>query len=337
VRLLAALLLVATASCTSVRSGRGSELPSPTLTLLPNVVSASPSASASKRRLFQPESIAFWSERAGLVAGAYGCYTSGCGGWTGEVFVTSDGSRTWLPVLRTGAPATFVSVLEPNDAWIAEGSRIEATSDRGRTWRLLPKAPVSDPVFVTDRLGWAARTGPHALGPRGLEQTMDGGRSWQTRPDPCFRAIGSVRALSFPKPSLGLVLCTGEPGAGQQQKGIFSSYDEGSTWHPVSISTWKEPPSTLGGYGYATGVQFLPDGRGWVVEYFRGCLLESSDAGQTWRCNPVTEPEVTAIASVSFVSDQDGFALFKKGWKWRLIATTDGGSRWQTSHLWPTR
>jgi len=201
---------------------------------------------------------------------------------------------------------------------------------------MLRRAPVTKPVFVDAEDGWAVRQHKGQEGSLGLARTTDGGRSWTTQPDPCFGPIGYATAVSFPTPSLGWVLCTDEPGAGQQQKGIFYSSDGASTWHPAMLTTWKQPVSTLGGYGYASGIQFFPSGRGWIVEADRGCLLGTFDAGQNWRCDPKTEPEVTSITSISFVSEQVGFALLSKRSDARLIGTTDGDRHWHAVKSWPT-
>jgi photosystem II stability/assembly factor-like uncharacterized protein len=288
---------------------------------------------------FFPSLVAFWDSDHGLLAGAL--VTSACARTLDRcddaIEATSNGGKTWHRALTTSATlGGLTTLLDSDQGWATVGSRIAHTSDRGKTWRLLPRASVVNPSFATTSLGLGIAPpigGEHVM----LARTADGGRSWTSFAAPCTRLVGFGGAVSFPSPGQAWLLCYGEGAAGQESKEIFTSRDQGTTWEPVAAEGYRLPSIGHGlpSYGYPNGLSFRSDGEGWMSYGGRGYLLASSDGGSTWRVNHAGTSDVNAIPSVSFVTDLHGYAL--RLWGDRrsvLLVTADAGDHWHRVQSW---
>jgi hypothetical protein len=336
----AAALGMLAASCTTPSAGHLKQTGSP-LASLPSTSTTSPSSTspmAQHPRLF-PEAVAFSDPTHGLLVGRLldrSCFRrDDCRGAIGS---TSDGGRTWTLQRRMPVAVTDVSVLAGTPyAWATVGSRIAETTDRGRTWSFLPKSRAKDPSFATPKLGLAVEGSFGGVDGLRVVRTSDGGVSWTPVGSPCRREVGFGEALSFPSPSTAWLLCTGQPGAGNQAKEVFFSTDAGTTWHLVAALGFGLPSlgTGLSSYGYPNGISFLADGEGWMTDDGRGYLYESNDGGSAWHVNHLAGPEITYVPSVSFVRDELGWALRWRGDRraW-ILKTSDGGATWTVLRRW---
>jgi photosystem II stability/assembly factor-like uncharacterized protein len=102
--------------------------------------------------------------------------------------------------------------------------------------------------------------------------------------------------------------------------------------HPIGPPKPALQVGNLPGFGYPTGLSFLPDGHGWLWED-RGWLLTSGDAGRRWQKSSITEPDQIAAQSATLLSDRLGFVLLR-GCTVRLVRTDDGGKSWQLLKRW---
>jgi photosystem II stability/assembly factor-like uncharacterized protein len=185
---------------------------------------------------------------------------------------------------------------------LAAGSRIEATSDGGRTWRIVIHAPL---------------VVPHLRGPAACS------RMWPM----------SVSRAG----SLELAVCTGQPSAGSQPKWVYRSRDGGRTWTVVAATPCGRV--AFGGiacYGYPFGIGVSAGGFALLWET-RGTLYVSRDAGSHWTGLPaVTRPEVDFAQSVAVLPGGVAFVLLAHGaaGPHRLISTHDAGRTWRVVHVW---
>ena len=255
----------------------------------------------------EPQSLAFWDTRHGLVQG----YELR-GKRREAVWLTADGGRTWRTVKRGPGPYWVAAVRGGSDGWIALPGALLHTGDRGRTWSTFSRARVREPSFATATDGWA-------LSRAGLVATHDGGVTWHALRQPCGPSFWtSPPKLSLATPSTGWLVCVSTPGAGQQLKAVYETRDGGGRWH----RRLGDVPAV----GYADDVSFLPNGHGWLAES-RGSFYETRDAGRRWRPLPISRPDVVEAHAAELMDDRAGVALMF--YARRLAFTRDGGRTWR--------
>lgn len=271
---------------------------------------------------------------------------------------TSDGGRTWRVVYRANGPIYSLAALGRDRVWAVVGrsysggletmldaptsgqgpSRLLTSSDGGRSW-----APVGQSMtglaavtFTSPQVGWAVQRQAAAWV---LLRTTDGGRAWQSLGQPCPGGTqGAV--VSFVSSSRGWLLCTGEPGAGQQPKVLLQTTDGGVSWH-MEAGTWPSENGLtsagggLGSSGYPSSIYFLPDGHGWIGLDYTAVILGSSDGGRSWRQTGTRRLSIYGAGPVWFLNEADGFALAGDAAnRSRLLRTQDGGQSWTAVSVW---
>ncbi len=303
---------------------------------------------------FVPDTIAFFDGAHGLAAGSVWASSCGAdGACPGEIRATSDGGHTWSVVYRTKLSILDLTALAPRFGWavvgpVSCGGRmcprpgIVATTDGGRTWHLVARGALPRTIsFPTPTLGWGVVGGnPQTR----LARTRDGGRTWQVVGRPCATPF-SPALVSFPTPSLGWLLCTTQPGAGQQGRAVLATIDGGRTWRLLAegdLFGGPSPPpgvTDLGSSGYPESMFFLADGHGWIG--YGGpaaTLVGTADGGVTWQtvlAGSRFDPSAYAAAPAWFASDSVGYALVGSAppamW---LVRTAGGGGRWAAVDRW---
>src|SRR5919204_4101901 len=153
-------------------------------------------SAAPAQRPFEPESLAFWDTRHGLVHGF-----ELRGKRREAVWLTTDGGRTWRTVKRGPGPYWIAAVRGGSDGWIALPGALLHSGDRGRTWSTFSRARVREPSFATTSDGWA-------LSRSGLMATHDAGVRWQALRQLCGPTFWtSPPRLVLATPSHGWLLC----------------------------------------------------------------------------------------------------------------------------------
>src|SRR3954454_5718491 len=235
--------------------------------------------SAGARATRAPNSVAFWNPRAGLI-GLDMCRPR-C--LHGAIALTIDGGKTSRVVFSTDEDALVAAVRGVRTAWIVtrrcgtnecQNDYLFVTHDRGRQWQLVADRPPHALDFATARLGMGVAGGnTYANAATGIVVTRDGGRSWQHVHSPCRGWTGGA-SVSFPRPARAWALCTGEGGAGSEEKAVYESRDQGRSWQVGAETIVFGHRRFQGGisfYGYPLAISVASDGSGLLWES-RGTL-----------------------------------------------------------------
>jgi photosystem II stability/assembly factor-like uncharacterized protein len=285
-----------------------------------------------------PNAIAFWDPRRGLLG------TGTCGGTTsnscrnGAIQLTSNGGRSFRVVLRTRRRVVQLQTAGPHGAIATTDGGAFRTLDGGRSWKRFRQRHGAS--FATERIGLGFRTHlVHNHLALALLATSDGGQTWRTRASPCTQAVAAGALIDLVTPSLGWIVCLGQPGAGNEEKAVFRTTDGGLSWS-AGASTVNYPRrhvhGGLGGYGYPAGIAFAADGFGILWES-RGTLYVTRDRGIHWRAQPkVAQPELDFGRGAATFAGGRGLVLLGSGGGLpaRLLATDDVGRSWHLVHRW---
>jgi photosystem II stability/assembly factor-like uncharacterized protein len=315
------------------------------IALLVLVLTMSGAAQARTTRQPVPTSIAFWDRNHGLASFVvYGPADRS----EGYVSVTGDGGKTWTIRWRGTGVSSVGTVPGTRDAWAQIWPRkvcIECpalmirTRDLGRTWQRASTAP-SMPSFPTRRVGFALRSRQANAGP--LMRTTDAGRTWRRIGAPCRKGWGGYAwfaAVSFVSPTRGWLICTGQPGGGNQSKALYVTRSGGLRWRRLLNVYFEPAPNRLRGLqrmGYPHGISFTSAGSG-LLWSDRGYALRTSDGGRHWRAISATSPEGREAYSGWLVNERVGFLLLQVSRRrvgWELLRTENGGRTWRLVRSW---
>jgi photosystem II stability/assembly factor-like uncharacterized protein len=242
-------------------------------------------------------------------------------------------------VRYTQRPVLSLQTAGPEAALAQLGAgRFLRTGDGGRSWRRFRLR--YETSFATARVGLGFRTslvrGQEVLR---LLATEDGGKTWNPRPSPCGRTVADSALVDLVTPTLGWVVCLGEPGAGNQAKAIFRTTDGGRSWQArarAGLLPRSNDRGGIAGYGYPEGIAFARDGFGLLWES-RGTLYVTRDGGSHWAAKPkLARPEVDFGRGAAAFPGGRGFALLGRGGgdRARLLATHDYGETWHPVIEW---
>lgn len=220
-----------------------------------------------------------------------------------ELFVSSDGGRTWGPADLGAAPAA-PPTPEPTVA---------------------PTASVSSVAFFDSESGLVVGATPGGKG--AVWRTADGGRTWtETVLDTSGLAFVTVAGTAS---AWATVLCANQAWQGDTC-GVVANDDGGRTWHPVTDRKLAGLSFTDARHGWSVG----PPGSG-VTTGQSGRVEATDDGGRTWSAPSGQEPcaGIGWPVAVSFVSPVHGWVgcagMGGAGEASKGVAeTTDGGRTW---------
>ena len=156
------------------------------------------------------------------------------------VLVSTAGGARWQPVKTLADRHVYRPDVVAPDAAHADfisGSTIAGTSNGGRSWTTLYRAPVALQAisFTPAADGWALGTVAKPNARHGvLLRTTDGGVRWTAPRAPCNpQATG---ALSFVNARDGWASCLINPGVGMSAKTIYETSDGGVHWKAVATT-----------------------------------------------------------------------------------------------------
>ncbi|MGE5193651.1 MAG: YCF48-related protein [Deltaproteobacteria bacterium] len=283
-------------------------------------------------------SVCFLSDRVGWVAGG------GTAPYTrhpyGVVLTTTDGGRTWKPLVAPPASAA------PADARL----RNAAAAPANKTDRPEPTLPRLRKIrFFSREEGIAVGEGTGS-DPSGVFSTEDGGQSWRALPG---KASPGWLSAAFLGPDAGILVgANGSRALVMEDKvvvpqrferlGVRGLHDvalggENSGWlvgdGGLVLRTenaglvWQPPPVPL-----ADGIRDAFDFRTvccrgnkiWVAGQPGSAVWHSPDGGQAWEKRPTGQAQ--PLARLHFSTDQRGWAVGALG---TILRTDDGGQTWR--------
>jgi len=258
------------------------------------------------------------------------------------VWHTSNAGQTWqasegLPV--TGEESFFIpenfSFIDPDTGWLLvhidagmshDYSSLFSTTDGGKTWQRIID-PFKEGLqslqntglgFADSNLGWVTKDNLGILPGAFLEQTTDGGLSWEDiflpAPDE-FDWFNEISQCATSNPiffesakAVVLVNCRTFNEQAFTYAYTFSIEDE--AWQAVSLPTSVE------------SLFFLDRDNGWALGRD---LYQSTDGGLSW----VRIKTVNWDGQFSFVDTKTGWAVATNEDAVALVFTQDSGKTWQ--------
>ncbi|MEO6727105.1 MAG: YCF48-related protein [Blastocatellia bacterium] len=281
--------------------------------------------------------------------------TGWAAGDAGAVYRTTDGGRTWKPLLSgVSANINFIHFLDWNHGWmIAESNRKDETDGEtmllttingGRTW-MIQKIPNLLSVYFTDlQNGWAV--GRNAT----LLRTTNGGNDWKPVEE-VQSVVGlpiessnynfGFRDVYFLDANHGWLIGNFYGRAQSNIGGLFVTADGGKTWKRVPLTLKTQHVSGRFTPGLLHSVQFTDLNTGSVTgemtdgesRYF--FALHTRDGGKNWE--QYRTPS-RATHSTQFLDPTNGWmAAFaqREGsaeavvYDSTLMRTDNGGMSWQ--------
>ncbi len=258
------------------------------------------------------------------------------------VWRTSDSGQSWGisdPLPLTGAEFYFIpenfSFIDPLQGWLLvhvdagmshDYSNLYITSDGGITWQRLID-PFGDGLqslhhtglaFADSKFGWVTKDNLAVMPGTFLEQTLDGGQTWEDNflPAPStldwFSEISQC-ATSYPtflESDRGIVLVNCQTFEEHIFTYTYISPDQGQSWQSVQLPTTVQ------------SLFFINNNSGWALGRD---LYQSTDGGLSW----VKIKTVNWDGQFSFVDEKTGWAVALNGEEIALVFTQDGGHNWQ--------
>jgi photosystem II stability/assembly factor-like uncharacterized protein len=262
------------------------------------------------------------------------------------VWQTNDGGQTWnpsQPLPLTGAESFFIpenfSFINPMEGWLLvhvdagmshDYSYLFATYDGGVTWQRLidpygeglQSLHNTSMAFADSQFGWVTKDNLGVLPGAFIEQSRDGGQTWEKIFLPAPPEIDwfsevvqcATSAPTFPEPQMGLVLVNCRTFDEQTFTYTYRTLDQGNTWQFTQLPTPAE------------SLIFLDTQFGWA---FGRDFYQSTDGGLSW----VRIKTVNWDGQFSFVDTQTGWAVAQSDTAFALVITQDGANTWQLLDL----
>lgn len=287
--------------------------------------------------------------------------TGWAAGDAGAVYRTTDGGKSWKPLL-SGAAANinFIYFIDWNYGWMlgesggkmadeTEGENILLlTTNGGRTWTRKSLPNVTNLYFTDAKTGWAV--GKNAT----LLKTTDGGLEWN-KVESLEKLIGlpidsssynfGFRDIHFTDAENGWLIGNFYGRARSNIGGIFMTSDGGATWKRVPITFQTQHTSGRFTPGLLHSVRFTDATTGSVTgEMYDGegrffFALHTRDGGKTW--DQFRTPS-RATHSTQFLDLANGwtaaFAPREGGaeavvYDTTLMRTDNGGKSWRNDFI----
>jgi photosystem II stability/assembly factor-like uncharacterized protein len=229
------------------------------------------------------------------------------------VLRTTDGGVSWQYVSSGSLePVDAVGITPRGATWIAETSgTLSWSDDRCTTWSRSGRSIGAGVEF--NGIDFAAGSlGGWAVGSNGsIAHTIDGGAGWDLQ---LSGVQATLRAVSF---------ADGQRGLAVGDHVVLATGDGGSHWAPVetgSDAVWTGVLSRDALHAWIVGERWNQ-----TAQRYDALVLRTVDGAATWSEQAQAGTSTGGLRSLSFVSDQRGWAVGAGGLVWR---TTDGGQSW---------
>jgi len=277
--------------------------------------------------------VAFWNVQRGLIGTGSARCLGACG--SGTVQVTTNGGKTWKPVLRTEEAAIVqLDTAGSGTAWAVSQhcpalncrSRVWRTSNGGRSWSVVARG-LTAVSFATPRVGLGMLVSPTESR---LFRSADGGVRWKRVPSPCITVAPTLVSVSLVSPAHGFAVCYGQAAAGAENKVVYETTTGGSRWKRKLGAILGGPKITsLPANGYIVAADFNSTGFGAICQV-RGPFVVSRNAGRTWSATQVVRPELDTCSAVSTIPGAT-YAIVQTRSRDRLVLSRDSGSKWHVA------
>lgn len=282
-------------------------------------------------------------------------------GWAagdaGAIYRTSDGGRSWKPLLiGAAADIKHIFFVDWNNGWLlgetpgknGVETSLFITNNGGRTWTNKPLPNVLSLYFIDAKNGWAV--GKDAT----LLKTTDGGEQWSQAAG-MEKIIGlpvesstynfGFRDIFFLDANRGWMLGNFYGRAQSNVGGLFVTADGGNTWKRLPLTLQTQYASGRFTPGELHSVHFTDANTGSVTgEMYDGearffFVLHTRDGGKTWE--QFRTPS-RAIHSTQFLDLSNGWmavSASREGgaealvYDATLMRTDNGGISWQNDFV----
>lgn len=281
--------------------------------------------------------------------------TGWAAGDAGAVYRTTDGGKTWKPLLTAAAAnITQIHFVDWNNGWmLGEITRrdtgepetiILGTTNGGRSWQKKPLPNILSIFFTDTQHGWAV--GKNAT----ILRTEDGGNEWKAYTD-LEKVIGlpvessnynfGFRDIYFLNPQQGWLIGNFYGRAKSHIGGVFVTSDGGVSWKRVPLTVQTQHSSGRFTPGVFHSVRFSDQNIGSVTgEMVDGegrffFALHTRDGGKSWE--QYRTPS-RATHSTQFLTPGMGWTAAsapREGgadavvYDTTLMRTDNGGASWQ--------
>lgn len=281
--------------------------------------------------------------------------TGWAAGDAGALHRTTDGGKTWKPLL-SGAAATITQIqfVDWNNGWLLgemarkDDNQLETviltTNNGGRSWTKKALPNIQSFWFTDTQNGWAV--GKNAT----ILQTSDGGNEWKPYPE-AEKLIGlpvessnynfGFTEIIFLDTQRGWLIGNFYGRAETHIGGLFATSDGGATWKRVPFSIQTQYSSGRFTPGRLQSVRFVDANTGTVTgEMNDGAgrfffALHTRDSGKSWEQNRTPS---RAAHSTQFFGAAVGWTAAsapREGgadamvYDTTLMRTDNGGASWQ--------
>jgi hypothetical protein len=202
-------------------------------------------------------------------------------GYSGAVYYTADGGKTWLKGNNTSYCRFGLDIVDRLTAWnCGNAGHVRVSTDGGKNWLAAENFGGSEPdhcrflSFLDARTGWAAT--PQVLG-----VTTDGGAAWNTLALP--EGIQAIAAIALRTTTEGYLLDT----AGA----VFVTSDGGRTWTARSLGLADNEKLAIA-FAPTAVIRFTDSRNGMAVFKLEDGVFSArtADGGLTWQREPVAIP-----------------------------------------------
>lgn len=262
-------------------------------------------------------------------------------GWTagdeGAVYRTTNGGRTWKPLLsESSVNLDYIYFADWSNGWMLGGTEDKAgesgrlllmTKNGGRSWRQRPLPKVVSLHFIDPLTGWAVGNGTTLL------RTSDGGEKWSTAPR-TEEMSGNFRDVFFLDASHGWIVGNDQANGGAAC--LFATSDGGNSWRRVALnfpdSAGRPDPGELRSVRFTdlmTGT-ITGESRDGEARFF--IALHTRDGGLTWEQFRI---QSSAMRSAQFIDNAKGWSIASVPQQSSILRTDNGGKTWAddlTSH-----
>jgi photosystem II stability/assembly factor-like uncharacterized protein len=199
-------------------------------------------------------------------------------GYSGAVYYTTDGGKTWSHGNNTSWCRFGLDIVSKEIAWnCGNGGHVRLSTDGGKNWQAVADFGGSEPdhcrmlSFLDAQTGWAAT-------PKLLGATTDGGTTWEAVALP--EGIGEISAISLRTGAEGYLLDT----AGT----IYITVDGGRTWTTRSLGLSADEELSIA-FAPTAAMRFTDSQVGMVVFAINDSVFSArtTDGGRTWKREPV--------------------------------------------------